>query len=204
MTLPGANRDPGMVDRPVPRGQAAGGGMAIALTPTPVLETERLILRAPQRGDMPYWEACAMSDRARYIGGPLDAQQAWRSLCHLTGHWVHRGYGMFIWHLKTDPTPLGMTGPWFPETWPEQEIGWTVWSAAAEGKGYAHEAAIATRRFAYDTLGWQTAVSYIHPDNARSIALATRLGAQLDTDATPMGTEPCLVYRHPAPSEIAA
>ncbi|MDZ7906879.1 MAG: hypothetical protein U5N10_00645 [Gemmobacter sp.] len=53
----------------------------------------------------------------------------------MTGHWVHRGYGMFIWHLKGDDTPLGMTGPWFPETWPEQEIGWTVWNPAAEGKG---------------------------------------------------------------------
>lgn len=177
--------------------------MSITLQPTPVVATERLILRAPKSGDYPHWRACAMSDRARYIGGPLDDQQAWRSMCHMTGHWVHRGYGMFIWHLKGDDTPLGMTGPWFPETWPEQEIGWTVWNPAAEGKGLAHEAAVAARRFAYTVLGWHTAVSYIHPENIRSIALAERLGARPDSQAKPMGSDPCLVYRHPAPKDLA-
>lgn len=174
----------------------------IHLANTPVLETDRLILRAPQQGDYEPWADLATSDRAIHIGGPLTRPLAWRAMGHLTGHWVHRGFGMFIFCAKGDGTPLGMTGPWFPEGWPEPELGWSVWNAAAEGKGFAFEAATAARAYAYATLGWHTAVSYIHPDNARSIALATRLGAMRDTDvATPFGDDPCLVYRHPAPGD---
>jgi len=178
--------------------------MSVALAGTPVLTTERLILRAPRRGDFEPWAAMAMSERARFIGGPLDRSLAWRALGHLTGHWVHRGFGMFIFAAKTDPdTPLGMTGPWFPEGWPEHEIGWTIWAPVAEGKGYAFEAAKAARAYAFRDLGWTTAVSYIDPANDRSVALAVRLGATLDPDADHPGETPCLVYRHPATRGVA-
>ena len=170
------------------------------LADTPVLETERLILRAPQRGDYPAWAEFVSSDRARFIGGPLDAGPAWRAMGHLTGHWVHRGFGMFIFSCKSAPdTPIGMTGPWFPEGWPEQEIGWSLWSAAAEGCGYAFEAAFAARGYAYRDLGWPTAVSYIDRNNSRSIALAERLGAVPDPDAATPDNSDDLVYRHPTP-----
>jgi RimJ/RimL family protein N-acetyltransferase len=119
--------------------------------------------------------------------------------------WVLRGYGSFVFTLKGDDTPLGMAGPWFPEGWPEHEIGWTVWSQGAEGKGYAFEAAQAARGFAYEVLGWDGAVSYIDAPNARSIALAERLGALRDDAATPPETSgdhcPVLVYRHPGPDD---
>lgn len=174
--------------------------MTVTLSGTPVIETERLILRAPRKGDFEPWAAMATSERARYIGGPLDRNTSWRALGHLTGHWVHRGFGMFIFSAKTDPdTPLGMAGPWFPEGWPEHEIGWTVWAPEAEGKGYAYEAAKAARDYAFCDLGWDSAVSYIDPDNARSIALAERLGARRDDEAAYPGDEPCLVYRHLTP-----
>lgn len=171
-----------------------------ALADTPVLETDRLILRAPQRGDYPAWAEFVSSDRARFIGGPLDAGPAWRAMGHLTGHWVHRGFGMFILCEKSAPhSPIGMTGPWFPEGWPEQEIGWSLWSAEAEGRGFALEAAQAARGYAYGDLGWPTAVSYIRPENRRSIALAQRLSAVLDPDAATPDDSDDLVYRHPAP-----
>jgi RimJ/RimL family protein N-acetyltransferase len=172
--------------------------LPISLSGTPLLETERLILRAPRRGDYAPWAAFATSDRARHIGGPLGEALAWRALCNLTGHWVHRGYGMFVYAAKDTPdAPIGMCGPWFPEGWPEQEIGWSVWSPAAEGKGIAFEAAQAALGYARTTLRWPTAVSYIHPDNARSIALARRLGATLDEAAAIPGGGPALVFRHP-------
>jgi RimJ/RimL family protein N-acetyltransferase len=94
-----------------------------------------------------------------------------------------------------------MAGPWYPADWSEPELGWTLWSAAHEGKGYAHEAAVAARAHAYSVLGWTTAVSYIDPDNARSIALAERLGATLDPDAAHHNPAD-LVYRHPAPEAL--
>ncbi|MFN3276110.1 MAG: GNAT family N-acetyltransferase [Paracoccus sp. (in: a-proteobacteria)] len=173
----------------------------ITLTPTPVLDTDRLTLRAPQGSDWPHWRSFHQSDRARYIGGGPDLAPgtSWRAFGHVIGHWAMRGFGMFVFTLKGDDTPLGLTGPWFPDGWPEQELGWTVWTAGAEGRGLVSEAARAARLHAFTTLGWTTAVSYIDPGNARSIALAERLGATLDTGAAqPKWDKPCLVYRHPA------
>ena len=171
------------------------------LADTPVLQTERLTLRAPRMSDYPVFEAFFCSDRARYIGGPGTRRSAWRAFAHVTGMWALKGCGSFVFADRATDAPLGMTGPWVPEDWPEPELGWTVWSSGAEGKGFAYEAARAARDYAFDVLGWRTAVSYIDPDNARSISLAERLGAVRD-DAAPRPDDdepPSLVYRHPVP-----
>ncbi len=180
--------------------------MTVTLANTPVLETERLILRAPQASDTAPCMAFMMDERSRYMGGPRTRFDAWRTMGHIIGHWVMRGYGLFIYCDRSTGTPLGAVGPYYPEGWTEPEIGWSVWPPEAEGKGFAHEAALATRRYAYDTLGWTTAVSYIDPENTRSIALAKRLGATHDTAcAYPdlPGWDGTIVMRHPAPGDLA-
>ena len=74
----------------------------------------------------------------------------------------------------------------------------------SEGKGIAYEAAHAARQDAFTRLGWNTAVSYIAPENVRSIKLAERMGAVLDPKAkAPKEDEPCLVYRHPKPEVLS-
>ena len=173
--------------------------MTAHLADTPVLETERLILRAPVLADYPAIEAFICSERASYVlAEPGTPRVAWRVLAHMTGMWALRGFGLFVFCDKATGDPLGTAGPWYPMGWPEKEIGWSVWSAEAEGKGCAHEAASAARAHAFDVLGWTTAVSYIDPENARSIALAERLGCVLDTEAQGPddGGPPVLVYRH--------
>lgn len=171
----------------------------IGLSSTPILETERLTLRAPHGDDWPHWRAFHESERGVMVGGGPDQPvgQSWRAFGHVIGHWVMRGFGMFVFTRKADPHPLGLIGPWFPDGWPEREIGWTVWSPAAEGRGYAFEAAGAARYHALTALGWDTAVSYIRAGNLRSIRLAERLGARRDITALTPGAVPdCLVYRH--------
>ncbi|WP_096784489.1 GNAT family N-acetyltransferase [Rhodobacter sp. CZR27] len=175
----------------------------ISVTGSPAIATERLTLRMPAARD---WEAVAgylTSDRARFTGGRLTRELAWRSFGHMVGHWVLRGYGMFFFTRRGSDEALGMAGPWFPEGWPEPELGWTVFSDAGEGQGFAREAAEAARRHAFQNLGWKTAVSYIHPDNARSIALAERLGAVRDAGAAFPGDGPTLVFRHTGPEARA-
>ena len=168
------------------------------LADTPVIETDRLVLRAPRMDDYVVWEAFYASPRAIFIGGPGDRRAAWRAFAHVTGMWALRGFGSFVFADRQSDAALGMTGPWYPLDWPERELGWTVWADAAEGKGLAFEAAQAARAFAFRDLGWETAVSYIHPENARSIALAERLGAWRDDTAPRPGHDdpPSLVYRH--------
>ncbi len=181
--------------------------MSFHLSGTPVLETDRLTLRAMGPQDVEAGTAYLMTERTVHMGGPYSAHDAWTHSCHLIGHWAVRGYGLFAVCLKGTDRVIGDSGPFRPHGWPEPEIGWGIWDPALEGNGYAHEAALATRRWAYDSLGWSTAVSYIDPDNDRSIALAERLGCVLDRDA-PLPDLPdwegTRVYRHPAPAEVLA
>lgn len=171
----------------------------------PILTTDRLTLRLPGPQDIPAVTAFLASERSRWIGGPKDAPNAFRMLAAAAGHWMLRGFGMFAIEQKGASAACGMAGPWRPEGWPEQEIGWSLWSEEHEGKGIAFEAVTAARAWAYKSLGWRTAVSYIHPENARSLALAKRLGAWDDTEASlPFTDYPdTRIYRHPAPEALA-
>lgn len=100
--------------------------------------------------------------------------------------------------------PVGSVGPWYPGGWPERELGWNIWEADLEGGGYAREAAVRIRRHVFDDLGWKTAVSYIDPENNRSIALAEGLSCNFDAEAATPDGYPVLVYRHPAlPRDVA-
>ena len=171
--------------------------MTVSLTHTRTIETERLNLRAPTAEDWPVMRDFFMSDRAAFVGGPYTLAKAWRHFAAEIGHWVIKDFGMWAVTDKSDGTLYGLVGPWCPDDWPEQEVGWVI-THAAEGKGIAYEAATAVVRDCFDTLGWSTVVSYIDPDNTRSIKLAERMGAVLDADAPqPKPDQPCLVYRHP-------
>ncbi|WP_102226314.1 GNAT family N-acetyltransferase [Acidimangrovimonas sediminis] len=175
------------------------------LADAPVLETERLILRAPDMRDWPAFEAFMTSDRSRFVRPPeVDRRLAWRAFGHWVGHWILRGFGQFILEDRATGASLGAVGNWYPEGWPEREVGWMIFAPEAEGKGYAAEAARAVLGHTFGTLGWNTAVSYIDPENAGSIALAQRLGATLDPAArTPHPEESLLVYRHAGPEGAA-
>ena len=182
-----------------------GAPMTPHLVDIPVLETERLILRGPEARDFEQIKPFVMSDRARFVGGGEDADEgrAWRILAIITGHWHLRGYGTFVAESKTTGQAIGSLGPWHPGHWPERELGWTIWNPEAEGTGLAFEAMICARRHAYQDLGWETAVSYIAPDNTRSQTLAKRLGCTLDETADRPGPDD-LVFRHPSPAEVLA
>ncbi|MCB1396271.1 MAG: GNAT family N-acetyltransferase [Rhodobacter sp.] len=174
--------------------------MSVTLSATPVLETERLILRAPVAADWAVWRGFMLSERSVHVrAAEVTEALAWRAFGHFIGHWVLRGWGNFVVTDRASGAALGACGPWFPAGWPERELGWSIWDAAAEGEGIAFEAAQAARGFAYDVLGWDTAVSYIAASNARSRALAGRLGCTLDAGAAhPEASGPVEVWRHPA------
>ena len=143
----------------------------------PVLFTDRLVLRLPQASDLDGWAAMAADAEAmRFIGGAKSRPECWRDLCAMRGAWDIRGFAMFSVIERDTGRWVGRIGPWEPEGWPGKEIGWGVSSDFA-GKGYAYEAALACMDYAVDVLGWTHIIHSIDPDNARSIALAKRLGS---------------------------
>ena len=166
----------------------------------PTFETARLILRAPRLDDYPAFAAFLGSDRAGFIGGPVsDRMQLSRAFGNLAGMWLLRGYGMFVFEHAQSGEAIGHGGAWHPVHWPEPELGWCIWTAAAEGQGFVTEAMTRLRAWVFDDLGWPTAVSYIDRGNHRSAAVARRLGAVIDPAAErPEGDDPSKVdvWRH--------
>lgn len=160
--------------------------------------TERLLLRQWQNEDFEEFAAqYADEASARFIGGPLSRALAWRKMACFIGHWQLRGYGLWALQRLHDGAFVGACGLWYPETWPELEIGYWV-RPACQGQGFASEAVLESRRCAYEVLGRRTVVSNIVEANLASQAVARRVGCQRDGEAEIMGTV-CQIWRHPPP-----
>jgi RimJ/RimL family protein N-acetyltransferase len=147
----------------------------------PRLETPRLILRGMEPADFDTFAAMmADPEVARFITMDQRAQDrmdAWRTMAYAMGHWLLRGFGMWAVVEKTSGRFIGRVGPNQPEGWPDREIGWAL-ARDAWGKGYATEAAGAAMDYAFTVMRWPRAISIIHPDNTRSVAVARRLGEE--------------------------
>jgi RimJ/RimL family protein N-acetyltransferase len=162
--------------------------------PIPRLTTERLILRAPVADDFPAYAQLRASPRAEYMGGPSNIRAAWGIFCHDVACWTLFGHGALMIDLRATGDCVGQVGISHGPLFPDKELGWLVYEGH-EGQGYATEAATTLRDWAAETLGLDRLVSYIDPRNARSIAVAERLGAVLDPNAAKQDPED-LVYRH--------
>ncbi|WP_365715544.1 GNAT family N-acetyltransferase [Shimia sp.] len=166
----------------------------------PQLETDRLILRAHRESDIASEIEFFQTAPSKMVGGPKAADDVWRYISMMMGHWALRGYGLWALEEKATGTYVGRAGLWMPLGYDEPEIGWTLMNHAT-GKGYATEAAQTARAYAYDVLGWDTAVSLTLPENTASQAVAKRLGASLErTFESKYG--PAQIWRHPSPSDL--
>ncbi len=150
----------------------------IAFASAPVLATARLTLRMPRHDDLAHRHAFYASDRSVWEGGPFDRLTTWRIFASEVGQWPLMGFGPFSVDDSATGEYLGEVGISQPEGYPEPELGWFV-TDAAEGRGIATEAARAVMVWARRSFGWDHIDNYIDPGNARSIALALRLGGTI-------------------------
>ncbi|SDE29122.1 Protein N-acetyltransferase, RimJ/RimL family [Paracoccus isoporae] len=166
-----------------------------ALTDAPILKTDRLILRPPHLSDFDAFAAFYASPRAETLGGPFDRKEAWTEFAAAAGQWLLRGYGFWEITDRNSGANIGRAGIYHPDFWPEPELGWMIYGNSHEGRGIAQEAAIAARDGAARHCGITAPMSSIEAGNARSIALAERMGAHPDGEwETPYG--PMLRFRH--------
>jgi RimJ/RimL family protein N-acetyltransferase len=164
--------------------------------PIPVLQTERLTLREPREADFAPMLGFNASPRAVFVGGGIERRWIWRGLLANIGHWALRGYGFYSVDTKAGDF-IGRIGVIYHDEWPEPELAWSLFDGA-EGHGYAAEAARAAKADYHARISGQPLISMIDVPNARSQALALRLGAIREkTKIDPEGD--FHIYRHAVP-----
>jgi len=158
-------------------------GGAERLSSVPVLETERLRLRAHRAED--HAECTAIwSDLevVRHIGGrPFTAEEVWRRLLQYAGLWSLLGYGYWAVEEKASGRYIGDIGfadfrrDLQPSLEGMLEFGWVL-APHAHGKGYASEAVAAAMTWAEQHRPSLRAVCIIDPANQPSIRVAEKAG----------------------------
>jgi len=156
------------------------------------LETDRLVLRPPELGDVDdVLEFVGDEEVMRWIGGEAgDRDAAVESVERWIGRWNRNGVGQFA--VLLDGHAIGRVGllVWDVRTWEtssydqagehgQTELGWAL-TRRHWGHGYATEAARAVRDWAYAERGLDHLISLIAPDNVRSMRVAEKLGASMD------------------------
>ena len=149
----------------------------------PVIETDRLVLSAHTRDDLPdVLAAWSHPDVVRFIGGqPATEAEAWARILRYAGSWPLLGYG--FWRIGDRETGgyLGDVGFFYGcrglgEAFDSApECGWTL-APAAHGRGLATEAVAAVHAWGDEHLPGARTVCMIDPGNAASIRLAAKFG----------------------------
>jgi RimJ/RimL family protein N-acetyltransferase len=159
---------------PVGAAADAADGHAASI---PVIETERLRLRAPRTADLPAWTHAWISDFAEPGDG---AEAAWTEFCFYTAGWLLHGHGLWSVERREDGVLVGFVLLGLEWSDDEPELGY-IFLRDHHGQGYASEACAAARDFGFTLL--DTFVSYVDPGNTASNRLAERLGARRDEAA---------------------
>ncbi len=157
----------------------------------PVIETERLRLRAHRAEDL---AACVAmwGDPivTRYIGGkPSSEQQTWARLLGYAGAWALLGFGYWLMEDRESGAFVGEIGfadfkrAIAPSMRGVPEFGFAL-ASAYHGRGYASEAAHAVTAWGDLHLTYERAVCIIVPENMPSRAVVEKVGYRCFDRAT--------------------
>jgi len=149
------------------------------------LETSRLLLRPNVERDIDHWtrfmssEACLEYFPAYQQGNPEDHATKW--IEKQIGNYDAGKYGMLSVIEKDTGAYVGQCGLLHQsiDGADELEIGYSLLSTMW-GKGYATEAAVALKQWAFEQNIVQSLISIIHQENESSKRVAQRMGMTLD------------------------
>ena len=102
-----------------------------ALTTAPRLTTSRLVLRGPEREDLPAFTRFMTSAPSMIAQGEtITADQAWFGFLSGVGHWHWHGFGFFMVTLRESGQSVGRVGLIKHSNWPEIELAWHLFEGA--------------------------------------------------------------------------
>ncbi|MDO9444544.1 MAG: GNAT family N-acetyltransferase [Dehalococcoidia bacterium] len=167
----------------------------------PELRTERLILRGFRPDDLEaYASMLAKPEVMRYLGTgeTRTVSETWTAMASAIGQWGMRGYGFLVLEEAETGTFVGRAGILHPYDWPGPELAYAL-DQPFSGRGYATEACLELRRWAFEDLGLPSFVSFILPENEASKRVVRRLGATRGADAMLFGTVVVECWHHTRP-----
>jgi RimJ/RimL family protein N-acetyltransferase len=146
----------------------------------PTLETARLRLRPFTEADVDAYTEVLQSPEVRaslHLPDGVGRYDAWLGMAQQLGQWELRGTGQWALEERATGAFVGRAGTHRParDDWPGIEVGWAL-HPAHWGKGYATEAGAAAVAWAFANHDVDALYSVILPENARSQAVARRLG----------------------------
>lgn len=162
------------------------------MTTAPVITGDSLRLRPHAMGDLEAFWTFFQTPRAQFVDGPDNKTHLWYGIASEVGSWELMGMGG--WAIEVNGKIAGQVALTQPPHFAEPELGYILFDGF-EGRGIAFEAAALALTYTREQINPASLVSYIHRDNARSIALAKRLGATHDPAAKAHDAED-VVYRY--------
>lgn len=148
-----------------------------------ILTTERLILRQAVPTDAAFfYELMNDPDWIRFIGdrGIKTLEDAANYVKErLQASYEKHGFGLYLTQLK-DGTPIGICGLIQRDFLEDTDIGFGF-LPNYRGQGYAHEAAVATMKYAKEVLKIDRVVAFTSVDNDRSGHLLEKIGLRFDS-----------------------
>jgi RimJ/RimL family protein N-acetyltransferase len=160
-----------------------------------MIETERLVLRKPRTEDATDLAvAYADPEVVRFMGNGSTATlgEVEKGIDQWLERWETWGMSLLSLERREDGRVLGRAGflRWDPETWEvggnETELGWLL-AREHWGHGYATEAALALRDWAFAERRLTRLISLIRHENVQSVRVAERIGEQYERDVVARG-----------------
>jgi RimJ/RimL family protein N-acetyltransferase len=157
-------------------------------------DTSRLAFREMTAADLDDMAALLGDpDVMTYYPRPKTRQEAVQWIDWNRGLYRMRGYG--LWVISADGAFAGDCGltPQVVDGITELEVGYHV-RTAAQGRGYATEAAAACRDYARSVLGATRLIAIIHPGNRPSQRVAEKIGLRPEKRALVHGGREAVIY----------
>jgi RimJ/RimL family protein N-acetyltransferase len=162
------------------------------MTGVPPIETDRLLLRPMELGDLDEFVALHADPEVTRFIRPLDRDAAEARIRRDIEEWHERGHGLFAIVEPYSGAFLGRCGLKYWPEFEETELGWAL-RRDAWGFGYATEAGRACAEWGLAELGLSYLSAMINPENTRSIRVAERLGFEPLRDDVLLG-DPVVVH----------
>jgi [ribosomal protein S5]-alanine N-acetyltransferase len=149
-----------------------------------ILETPRLILREMSSDDLDFIAAMlAHPEVMQYYPKCYSREEAAVWIERQMRRYARHGHGLWLAIEKATSEPLGQVGLLIQQVHgiEEKEVAYLIHRPFWR-RGFATEAGIAARDYAFAVLGRQRVIALIRPENAPSIGVARKLGLKEEPD----------------------